>query len=275
MPRSGETEDLLPDEQLNLFDPPEEEEEDGTTEEEIEASHEDPDDREAEGDNDDEGSRPESFEEEEDPDPEPQFQPQKPSRSKARIRELANRNRDLQRQIDEFTQGQRAQSQQLQRQQQFQDEQRRQAEYRQWYEGLDATQRYYEDIRVQGVTNQRELHALRNQMFENNDRQQFQALLADNPHFKQYEAQVEDMYRRVRADGVFASRDLILNQILGQAMRQGKKGKPPVDRKAAERRVAAAKTKPPSGGGDTPRGGRRPEKGSVADLESRLKGRVF
>ena len=259
----------LPDEDLELEDELEDELE-GEDEVEVEVTEESPDAEAEEGDDDEEGSRPETFEQE--PEPEPQFKP-KTSRSQERIRALANRNKELEDTVKRFTQGQQELSLQQQAAARHQQSQRQQAEYQQWYETLDPGQKYVEDLRRSTHQTQAELQAVKAQMFEAQDKASFRATLAERPQFKQFERQVEELYQKVRADGVFASRDLILNQVLGMAVRD-QKGKA-VSKKSADKRLAASKTKAAAPGSDVQRGNRRAEKGSLADLEARLKGRQF
>lgn len=222
----------------------------------------------------DEDVAPEDEDEPEEDEPEVELPVDKPAKKAAksenRFQRLANENRELRestrRSTEELEQLRRAQAQ---RQKQADE----QARYTEWYNGLNAEEKWFEDRRVEIVRQNARINNLEFETADRNDKADFRQTLADNPNWRKYEAQVEEMLKQVRATGVNATRDIILTQILGQAMRQVKKA--PVNKKAAQQRVRSERTRPSSPGGDTPRERRGAAPDSVAALEARLKGRVF
>lgn len=252
------------DEDLELETELEDETTEEPTDDEESADDESPEtgeDDESDEEESDAGADDKENEEEVAPKPEPRV-----SRSQKRIRDLATENRTLRE--DRERERQEAQAARQAAERNSRAAQERQA-YKSWYEGLTPEQQYFEDQRQAVLQQNSRIAQMEFRTADGEDKANFRLLLADNPKFKKYEPEVERLLDQVRSEGVNATRDIILTQVLGMAVRT--EGKKPVTPKQAERRLKGQTVKPSKPGGDTPNPrGRRGD-----DLESRLKGVTF
>jgi hypothetical protein len=270
MPRDPKEE-----EEDKLAPPPvEEEDDDGERDEELGDDDELPEDDDGDADEDDEVpdevDEPDEDEPDEDEDPKPE---KKSSRRAERVRQLANETK-LAKQRAERAERERDDARRIASNNT--ELNRQQAQYRAWYDTLDPQQQWMEDRRRNEETNQRQIASLQQQVMDTGDRARFERLLAKNPDLAQYEDEVETLLAQVRASGVNATREIILDQVIGQRTRQAMlKGKP-VKKQQAATRMKKATTKPSKGVSDEPKGNRKfKDPNSIEALEARLKGVRF
>lgn len=260
------------DEDEDKLAPPVEEDEDETEEPEEEAD--DDGDQADDDDSEEDDEVPDEIEEDADEDDDEEPKPEKKGNRRAeRVRQLANETK-LAKQRAERAERERDEARRTASNNT--EATRQAAQYRAWYDTLTPQEQWMEDRRRNEETSQREIASLRQQMLDTGDRARFERLLAKSPDLAQYEDEVETLLAQVRASGVNATREIILDQVIGQRTRQAMlKGKP-VKKQQAASRMKKATTKVQKGNSDEPKGNRKfKDPNSIEALEARLKGVRF
>lgn len=102
---------------------------------------------------------------------------------------------------------------------------------------------------------------------ESLDKQQYDAQARSDPLYQKYRADVEALVAAERQRGNFVSREIALNQVYAQDMRNRAKRVAGPQRRAGAARLAAQTVRTPSGRGDVARGGtRRNQDADDADM---------
>lgn len=97
---------------------------------------------------------------------------------------------------------------------------------------------------------QREMQALKRQMLESGDRAAFGITQANDAVAKRYAPKVEQLFQQEFAKGNFVSREVLLNYVVGEALRAKAAVGAPKQRQQAQRRVAQQQTRPTNGRAD-------------------------
>lgn len=227
---------------------------------EIDPDAEDADDGEDAGTGDDEGEGSEAD------DGQAQRQVAQPRRGSPRVQALANENRELKSKLSDFerqlrevsaTVGQRQPSQA-----EIAEQERREQEALELMTPAQVANYYHQKTLriVEQQTNQTRAH-----LFEQSDRQQYDAILAQNPAYRRYDDKVAELKRQ--APGV--PRNILLATAIGMRAMDGNGAAKTRGAKAAETQAARHRAAPSSSRADVP-ASRRERSGD--DLEQRLRG---
>lgn len=168
-----------------------------------------------------------------DTDPEPdadasdptQGRPEQQSRGSERIRRQQEANRAereradrLERELAELRGRSFAQDQARSDEQRRRDE----AEERAALEAMSESERNLYQVAKQNRGLQQNFTQLQRQMQDSTDANKFSAFLAREPRFSKYADRVEQLANEAARNGQFLARDLILNQLIAQDVRNGK-----------------------------------------------------
>lgn len=177
-------------------------------------------------------------------------EPRRPSRAQSRIQSLAETVRTekaerqrIERELSEL----RAAQQQRERQNQQESPEARAARRAL----MDPTEVMREDMRESEQRTAHQLHQLRMENQEANDRSSYNTILRDAPHLKKYDGEVEKIRLEQQAKGMFVPREVLLDLAIGRAARAAATRQAPKAKKEGQRRIEGQQSRPAQARGDT------------------------